>query len=166
MKTMKHLLFFTTLICASNAMADLKIPDDRQVVTFYIPSSVNEVLYKIPYPNLSFDVVIQVHERPNFGEADCIAMISSSADITEEKALELLSQIIVEEGGSLQNTLPPGFKNGTMVYNFSPGATFFTRLRVKTKHQKSFYDIKREVLGDNVGLNLRLEYRKGCRGIL
>lgn len=134
-------------------------------VAFYTEENINKVHYTIQYPSLTNDLVLAGRQLSNRWITDCVAFVSNSA-VPAVQMQKLASALRFEIGNHKRTDVNAIEKNGTVLFSMkeSDGA-YQTQLIIETRDGKSFSENMKRILGENV-MNLRLEYRRNCHGIL
>jgi hypothetical protein len=153
------------MLLASSAFAH-EIVEEEATVHFFTGENKSAHEFRIHYPNMMNDRVERGRRNRSISsgrQRDCIAFTFDYTKDDGQEVIEIAKAIKVEQLGkelTLTNV------KGTFVYFIQPQTFYVTNFRISTLDGNTFTENFRRILGQETVMNLSLEYRRGCLGVL
>jgi hypothetical protein len=171
------LKFILMILLASSVFAHSDAVEG--LVHFFTDENKSAHEFRIHYPNLTNDRVERGRRIPNGKQRDCIAFTFNYSKDDGKEVIEISKAIKVEQqlGGGLQDAEGQEIEplreelsltnvKGTFVYFIKPEMFYLTNFRISTRDGNTFTENFKGILGREASMNLSLEYRRGCLGVL
>jgi hypothetical protein len=169
--------FILMMLLASNAFAHGG--EVEGLVHFFTGENKSAHEFRIHSPNLTNDRVERGRRISNGKQRDCIAFTFDYTKDDGKEVIKIAKAIKVEQqfGGGLQDAEGQDIEplreelsltnvKGTFVYFIQPEVLYLANFRISTRDGNTFTENFKGILGEEASMNLSLEYRRGCLGVL